>query len=117
MTPPDMSLRDSLQLPRARLKNPKYYMVDDELVVDHVIRYEHLGADLAVVMSHLGLASALGSAAAPGVTEESEILYGRRRAGGGSRYPLRAPRCRLGGGDVPSRSCQRARICGCPGRD
>jgi hypothetical protein len=71
MNTPDMSLRDSLQLPRARLKNPKYYMVDDELVVDHVIRYEHLDADLAVVMSHLGLASALDLPRANGAYRKS----------------------------------------------
>ncbi len=34
MNAPDMSLRDSLAMPRARLKNPKYYMIDSDLVVD-----------------------------------------------------------------------------------
>ena len=68
---PDMSLRDSLKLPQARLKNPKYYMIDDELVVDHVIRYEYLAADLAAVMSHLGLGSALELPRANGAYRQS----------------------------------------------
>ena len=66
-----MSLRDSLKLPQARLKNPKYYMIDDELVVDHVIRYEYLAADLAAVMSHLGLGSALELPRANGAYRQS----------------------------------------------
>ena len=68
---PDMSLRDSLKLPQARLKNPKYYMIDDELVVDHVIRYEYLAADLAAVMSHLGLGNALELPRANGAYRQS----------------------------------------------
>jgi Sulfotransferase family len=71
MNAPDMSLRDSLALPRSRLKNPKYYMIDDELVVDHVIRYEHLDADLAAVMAHLGLGSALELPRANGAFRKS----------------------------------------------
>src|SRR5262245_19944983 len=59
MNAAEMTLRGSLAMPRSRLKNPKYYMIDGELVVDHVIRYEHLGADLALVMSHLGLGNEL----------------------------------------------------------
>ena len=71
MNAPDMSLRDSLAVPRARLKNPKYYMIDGELVVDHVIRYEHLDADLARVMSHLGLGEALDLPRANGAFRKS----------------------------------------------
>jgi hypothetical protein len=71
MNMPDMSLRDSLELPRSRLKNPKNYMIDGALVVDHVVRYEHLDTDLAQVMCHLGLSDKLDLPRANGAYRKS----------------------------------------------
>jgi Sulfotransferase family len=54
-----MTLAEFLQMPYANLSSANIYSIDGELAVDHLVRYEHLEADLAAVLLHLGIDATL----------------------------------------------------------
>jgi len=50
-----MTLAEFQQMDYANLSSANIYTIDGAMAVDHLARYEHLGADLAAVLEHLGI--------------------------------------------------------------
>jgi hypothetical protein len=50
-----LTLAEFLQMDYANLSSANIYTIEGTVAVDHLVRYEHLGADLAAVLEHLGI--------------------------------------------------------------